>query len=73
MKDPCSDPDKYAPVLQRMVELLGEKDSKMTFGDAMKRAARELHLPVPPHMEEPLFISALQVIAGGRIPGAPDA
>lgn len=73
MRDPCSDPDRYAPVLERMVVLLGAKDSKITFGEAMKRAARELRISIPDHMEEPLLISALRVIAGGRIPGAPDA
>jgi hypothetical protein len=72
--DPCNDPQKYAPVLQRMVELMGAPGSQqLTFGQAMSRASAELRLPVPSHMEEHLLVAAFKVISSGRIPGCPDA
>jgi|GEM_PF-2099889 hypothetical protein len=71
---PKSDAMKYAPVLRRMVELLGaEGNERLRFDEAMKRASTELKLEVPEHMVEPLLIVAFKVIGGGRIPGAPDA
>jgi hypothetical protein len=74
MTDPCNDPKTFAPVLQRMVEILGaESSERVTFGDAMTQASRELNIPVPDHMVAPLLTSAFKVIGSGRIPGAPDA
>jgi hypothetical protein len=65
---------KYAPVLGRMVELLGaEGNDDLTFGEALERASKELRIVVPKRMEEPLLVSALKVIGGRRIPGLPDA
>ncbi len=63
---------KYAPVLDRMVTILGS-ESGVTFGVAMARASSELGLKVPEHMVMPLMVSAFKVISTGRIPGAPDA
>lgn len=63
---------KYAPVLQRAVELLGS-DEKLKFGAAIEQASTELGIPVPEDMVGPLMIAAFQVIGPGRIPGAPDA
>lgn len=76
--DPETDLDRarrFAPVLERMVEIMGAERAErgMTFGKAMALAAHQLRTPVPPDMEEPLLVSAFQVISGGRIPGAPDA
>lgn len=67
--------DKYAPVLQRMVEILGalDGDEKMRFGVAFEQAKAELHIEVPPHMEVAILTAAFKVIGGGCIPGAPDA
>jgi hypothetical protein len=67
-----SESDKYAPILERMVTLLGA-DEKLKFGEALKRASSELSIDVPEHMEGPLLISAFRVIGSGKIPGAPDA
>lgn len=66
---------KYAPVLQRMVDILGalHTDEKMKFGDALKQATAELGVELPLHMEVAILTAALKVVAGGRIPGAPDA
>jgi hypothetical protein len=66
------DAKKYAPVLDRMIEILGSSND-ITFGIALNRAASELGIEVPEHMHGPLLTSAFKVIAGGRIPGAPDA
>jgi|HubBroStandDraft_5_1064220.scaffolds.fasta_scaffold116736_2 hypothetical protein len=67
-----NDVTPYAPVLERMVELLGSSDT-MTFDSAMSQASTELAVEIPEHMRGPLLISAFKVVAGGRIPGAPDA
>jgi hypothetical protein len=73
-QDPCNDPEKYGPVLGRMVELLGAPGSQqLTFGQALLRASTELQLHVPPHMHGPLLTAAFKVIAGGKIPGLPEA
>jgi hypothetical protein len=64
----------YAPVLQRVVEILGATGNEnLTFGAALERASRELCVVVPRHVEMPLLCAALQVIAARRIPGAADA
>lgn len=73
MADPCNDPATYAPVLQRMIEILGANDTGVTFGEAMDRASKEKNISVPDHMIEPIMVAAFSVIASGRIPGAPDA
>lgn len=74
MNDPCNDSEKYAPVLGRMVELLGAAGSqRLSFGQALRRASEELRLPVPPHMEAHLLTAAFKVISSGRIPGLPEA
>lgn len=74
MSDLPPDAVKYAPVLERMVEIMGDpKSERVTFGDAMKRAAEELGIEVPEHMHEPLLVMAFRVISSGRIPGAADA
>ena len=67
--DPDQEAKKYAPVLERMVEILGVKNSKLSFGDAMKRAARELDIVIPEAMVPPLLTSAFKVISSGKIPG----
>lgn len=72
--DPCNDPEKYAPILGRMVELLGAAGSQqLSFGQALVRASEELRLHVPPHMQGPLLTAAFKVIASGKIPGLPEA
>jgi hypothetical protein len=73
--DPCNDPQKYAPVLARMVELLGAAGSQqLSFGQALVRASdEELRLCVPPHMQGPLLTAAFKVLASGKIPGLPEA
>ena len=72
--DPCNDPQKYAPVLARMVELLGAAGSQqLSFGQALVRASDELRLHVPPHMQGPLLTAAFKVLATGKIPGCPEA
>lgn len=74
MNSPCNDAVKYAPVLERMVEILGKGDREgISFGEAMLLASLELGIEVPEHMESSLLTSAFQVISGGRIPGAADA
>lgn len=68
------DENKYAPVLERMIEILGaENGEKVTFGTALELASKELNILVPDHMFGPLLTSAFQIIGGRRIPGAPDA
>jgi len=72
--DPCNDPMTYAPVLQRMVEILGSSNERgTTFGAALEQASKEKGIPVPKHMYGPLLVSAFKVIATGKIPGCPDA
>lgn len=72
--DPEADSVRYAPVLRRMVEILGAaRNESVSFDEAMRRASAELNIPVPQHMVEPLLTSAFRVIASGRIPGAADA
>jgi hypothetical protein len=72
--DPCNDPQKYAPVLGRMVELLGAPGSQqLTFGQALLRASKELRITVPTYMNGALIMAAFKVIAGGKIPGLPEA
>lgn len=66
------DPEKYAPVLERMVELLGSNEN-MTFGDALDQAASELGITVPGEVLGVLLTSVFSVITCGRIHGAPDA
>ena len=73
MIDPCNDPATYAPVLERMVEILGANDTGVSFGQAMDRASKEKGIPVPKHMVEPLLVAAFKVIGSGRIQGSPDA
>lgn len=64
----------YAPVLERMVELLGAKGFEKTmFGEALERASRETRIVVPEDMKGPLLMGAFEVIANGRFRGAPDA
>jgi len=64
----------YGRVLERMVELLGSTPRGLTFGAAMDQALRELGLPTPPaEVEEVLLVASLKIIAGGRVPGCPDA
>jgi hypothetical protein len=65
------DARKYAPVLERMVDILS-KDN-MTFEAALQRAARELELEIPEHVQAPLIVTAFKIFAGGRIPGLPEA
>lgn len=74
MNSPCNDAVKYAPVLERMVEILGSwEGERVSFGQAMDQASRELGIVVPLYMEAFLLTSAFQIISGGRLPGAPDA
>lgn len=66
----------YAPVLQRMVEMMGSKEAEeegLTFSVAMARAAASLGIAVPDHMEGPLLLAAFRIITGGKFQGAPDA
>jgi len=75
--DPETDLERarhFAPVLERMVEILGAKGNEhVIFADAMQRASCETKISVPLYMYEPLMRVAFQVIGSGRIPGAPDA
>lgn len=72
--DPCNDPEKYAPVLGRMVELLGAEGSQqLTFGKALLRASTELRIAVPTYMNGPLIMAAFKVIVNGKFPGLPEA
>lgn len=65
---------QYGPALHRMVELLGAEGSRHSFGSAMEAALLELGLPPPPPaIEMGLLTSAFRIIAGGRVPGCPDA
>lgn len=64
----------YGVALERMVELLGEKDSRLSFGGAMDQAVAELGLPPPSaEVQGALLRASLKIIAGGRVPGCPDA
>lgn len=65
---------KFAPVLERMVEIMGSSEH-VRFGEALDRASTELGLVVEKGSveEEALLKGAFRVIATGRIPGAPDA
>ena len=65
---------KYAPVLARMVELLGQDDlSQVKFGEALDQAAREYHLEVPADVQMALLRAAFKILATGRLEGCPDA
>ena len=73
--DPRGEPYRCAPVLQRMVEIMGAKGNErgVSFGAALERAQRETGITVPPEMEQHLLTTTFQIISSGRIPGAPDA
>jgi len=74
MIDPCDDPRTYAPVLGRMVELLGAPGSQqLSFGKALALASIALATPIPLHMEGPLLTAAFEIISSGKIPGLPEA
>jgi hypothetical protein len=62
----------YAPVLERMVEILGKKN-RLTLGEALAIASNELRIVIPRDMEGPLQSAAFGIISTGKMPGAPDA
>lgn len=62
-----------APVLARMVQLLGAKGATLTMGQALDQARKELRIKVPEHMIPKLLTNVFHVISGGRLPGQPDA
>jgi hypothetical protein len=52
----------YAPVLVRAVELLGQKENeRVTYGQALKRAAEELDITVPRRVEAALLQAVVRV------------
>lgn len=60
-----------APVLERVIDILSkEPDTK--FGDALDRAQFQLGVLIPQRMEGPILALAFKIIAGRKIPGAPD-
>ncbi len=65
------DARRFAPILERMVDILA--DDNMTFGAALAQAARELGLEVPEHVEAALLTTAFKIFGGRGFPGAPDA
>jgi hypothetical protein len=73
MSGVLEDTQKYAPVLQRAVEILGATDENVKFGEALSRASHELSLPIPEHMEGPLLSVLFRIFGSGKIPGLPDA
>lgn len=62
-----------APVLERMVELLGASERRLTFGDALEQAKRETGITTSKESDDLLLRCAFKLIANGRIPGAADA
>lgn len=68
----------YAPVLERMVELL-QRDERMKFGDALERAAVErgfggvIVMPgavlvrpeIPEHVRQAMLTGAFKLVTGG--------
>lgn len=62
----------YAPVLAKMVELLGSTPS-LRFARALDIACAELAIDPPEDIRAELLVRAFQVIGSGRIPGCPDA
>jgi hypothetical protein len=63
---------RLAPVLERMVEILGSEDST-PMSAALLRASAELAIEVPADMEGPIYVAAYRVITSGGIPGAAEA
>lgn len=64
---------RFAPVLARMVEILGN-DPTVRFGDALDRAAWECGFSaIPPHVEFALLRAAMKIAVHERIEGCPDA
>lgn len=73
--DVPNDPRTYTPVLQAMVEILCAGSGE-TFGRALLIACAQERVPVPPSdglVMRGLLQASFQIIASGRIPGAPDA
>ena len=68
-----SDTKDLARVLGRMVELLGS--GPCSFGGALEQAGAELGVSVRKGSKEEsaLLRAAFAIMAGGKIPGAPDA
>lgn len=64
---------EYGPVLERMVELLGQEGSRETFGTALERAQREVGVMVPEEYQSAVITAAFKIIMHGGIPGAPEA
>lgn len=72
---PDSEAYRCAPILERMIELLTAEGAKrVTFGEAFTQAKRDTGVAdVSEKMESHLMRLAFQIVASGKIPGAPDA
>lgn len=75
---PCRDRARcleLAPVLERMVELLGATDGPITFAQALAQAAAEqgTHIEPGTEDEELLIRAAFKVMSQRGIPGAAEA
>lgn len=66
---------RFAPVLERMVELLVNTPGPVTFGGALRDAAAELGIPVESGsaVESALLRAAFGIVSTRRLPGYPDA
>lgn len=62
----------YAPVLAKMVELLGTHP-KLRFSRVLDVACAELQMDPPEQIRAELLVRAFTVVSTGRIPGCPDA
>lgn len=65
----------FAPVLLRAVELLGvDANKRVTFGQALDRAADELDIKVPSRSAPALLQALVRISMTGKLfPGAPEA
>jgi hypothetical protein len=58
----------YAPVLVRAAELLGQKENeRVTYGQALKRAALELDIRVPSRVEPALLEAVVRISLTRRL------
>lgn len=64
---------KFAPVLERMVEIIGS-EPHVKFGDALERAAWACGFSaIPADVEWALLRAAMKIAVHERIEGCPDA
>lgn len=60
---------KYVPVLARMVAML-RVNPKLSYGESLARAARDLSVQVPERMHGPLLRSAFKITVSSKPLGA---